>query len=74
MLATEEGTFLFEPVTDNMNAAIVAGWSEGMDRTLEAIEGVGLAVHAHLKRFVVVVSAGFASGHDVLPSVEGCSG
>ena len=67
MLATEEGAFLFEPVTDNMNAAIVAGWSERMDRTLEAIEGVGRAVHAHLKRLVVVVAAGFASGHDGFP-------
>jgi SGNH domain (fused to AT3 domains) len=34
-----------------------------MDRALEAVEGVGGAVHAHLKRLVVIVSAGFAYGH-----------
>jgi hypothetical protein len=28
---------------------------------------VGGAVHAHLKRLVVVVSAGLASSHDGLP-------
>src|SRR3954447_11878108 len=60
MVATEEGAFLFEPVTDNMNAAIVAGWSEGMDGTL-AIEGVGRAVHAHLKCFVVAAFAALRS-------------
>src|SRR6266571_7206900 len=67
MVAAEELAFLFEAVTEDMNAAIVAGWSQRMDRTLEAVEGVGGAVHAHLKRLVVVVSAGFAFGHDLLP-------
>src|SRR3984893_8493532 len=61
MVAAEERAFLFEAVTEDMNAAIVAGWSQRMDRALEAVEGVGGAVHAHLKRLVVVVSAGFAS-------------
>jgi hypothetical protein len=28
---------------------------------------VGPAVHVHLKRLVIVISAGFASGHDCLP-------
>src|SRR3977135_140774 len=60
MLAAEERAFLFEPVTDDMNAAIVAGRSQRMDRAFEAVEGVGRAVHAHLKRLVVVISAGFA--------------
>ena len=67
MVAAEERAFLFEAVTEDMNAAIVAGWSQRMDRALEAVEGVGGAVHAHLKRLVVVVSAGFAFGHDLLP-------
>jgi hypothetical protein len=38
-----------------------------MDRALEAIESVGRAVHTHLKRLVVVISARFAFGHDCLP-------
>src|SRR6266511_5201059 len=67
MLAAEERAFLFEPVTEDMNAAIVASRSQRMDRALEAVEGMGRAVHVHLKRLVVVVSAGFASGHDCLP-------
>src|SRR5271165_2266072 len=67
MITTEEDAFLLQPVTDNMNAAIVAGRSQRMDRALEAVEGVGRAVHAHLKRLVVVIAAGFASGHGGLP-------
>src|SRR5712692_10849049 len=67
MLAAEERAFLFESVTDDMDAAVLAGRRQRMDRALEAVEGVGRAVHAHLKRLVVVVSAGFASGHDCLP-------
>ena len=66
MLATEECAFLFEPVTDDMNTTIVAGRGQRMDRALKAIKGVRRAIHAHLKRLVVVISAGFASGHDCL--------
>ena len=64
MLAAEEGAFLFESVTDNMNPAIPAGWSQRMDCTLEAVERVGCTIHGHFERLVVVVSAGFASSHD----------
>jgi hypothetical protein len=64
MVAAEERAFLFEAVTEDMNAAIVAGWSQRMDRALEAVEGVGGAVHGHRECLVVVVSAGFASSHD----------
>src|SRR6266550_6453612 len=67
MLAAEECAFLFEPVTNDTNTAIVARRSQRMDCALKAVEGVGRAVHAHLKRLVVVISAGFASSHDCLP-------
>jgi hypothetical protein len=67
MLAAEECAFLFEAMTDDMNTAIVAGWSQRMDGALKAVEGMGPAVHAHLKCLVIVISAGFASGHDCLP-------
>ena len=59
--------FLFEPVADDVDSAISAGRSERMDRALKAVEGVSRAVHAHLKRLVVFISARFASGHDSLP-------
>jgi hypothetical protein len=45
MLAAEEGAFLFESVTDNMNPAIPAGRGQRMDCTLEAVERVGCAIH-----------------------------
>jgi hypothetical protein len=64
MLAAEEGAFLFESVTNNMNAAIPAGRGQRMDCTLEAVECVGCTIHGHFERLVVVVSAGFASSHD----------
>jgi hypothetical protein len=67
MLTAEECAFLFEPMTDDMNTAIVAARSQRMDCALKAVEGMGPAVHAHLKRLVIVISAGFASGHDCLP-------
>jgi hypothetical protein len=71
MLAAEEGAFLFESVTDNMNPAIPAGRGQRMDCTLEAVERVGCAIHGHLECLVVVVSAGFASSHDGLSSILG---
>ena len=66
MLAAEEGAFLFESVTDNMNAAIPAGRGQRMDCTLEAVECVGCTIHGHFERLVVVVSARFAFSHDGL--------
>jgi hypothetical protein len=50
MLAAEEGAFLFESVTDNMNAAIPAGRGQRMDCTLEAVECVGCTIHGHFER------------------------
>src|SRR5436309_6950435 len=67
VLATVKGAFLFEPVTDDVNATILASRSECMDCTLEAVECVSNTTHGHLKRLIVVVSAGFASWHDGLP-------
>src|SRR5262249_29457899 len=68
MLAAEESAFLFEPMADDVDAAVLAGRRQRVDRALEAVEGVGRAVHAHLEGLVVVVAAGFASGHGDLVS------
>src|SRR5262249_53694903 len=70
MLAAKEGAVLFESVADDADAAVLAGRRQRMDRALEAVEGVGGTVHAHLKRLVVVVSTGFTSGHGNL--APGC--
>jgi len=69
MLAAEERPFLLEPVADDADAAIVAFRRQRMDRAFEAVEGMGGTVHAHLERLVVVVSAGFTSGHEDLAPV-----
>jgi hypothetical protein len=66
MIAAEERALLLEPVPDDMNAAVVAVRREHIDSALEAVEGIGVAFHNHLERFVVVVAAGFAFGHDCL--------
>src|SRR5215510_13856502 len=44
--------------------AVLAARRQRVDRAFEAVEGVGGTVHADLKCLVVVVSAGFASGHE----------
>jgi len=74
MLAAKEGAVLLEAVPDDADAAVLAGRRQRVDRAFEAVEGVGGAVHGHLKRLVVVVSAGFASGHDNLATGCGFGG
>src|SRR5262249_28038094 len=69
MLAAEECAVLLEAVPDDADAAVLAGRRQRMDRALEAVEGVGGAVHGHLKRLVVVVSTSFTSGHDNLTAL-----
>lgn len=64
MLAAEKGTLFLKAVTDNPNATMCACRCQGMDRTFEAIEGVGLATSDHVKRLVVFIPAGFADRHD----------
>lgn len=52
------------PVADDLDAAVLARWGEGVDGALEAVEHVRLvARHAQLKRLVVLVAAYFALGH-----------
>jgi hypothetical protein len=63
MVAAKERAVVFESVTDDADATVLAQRSQRVDRALEAVEGMGLAVHAHLESLVVVVAAGFTSGH-----------
>ena len=64
MLAAEKGALFFKSVTDNPNATMCACRRKGMDRTFEAVEGVGLATLDYLKCLVVFIPAGFADCHD----------
>src|SRR5262245_39831925 len=69
VLAAEGSPFLLEPVAHDADAAILAFRRQRVDRTFEAVEGMGGTVHAHLERLVVIVSAGFTSGHGDLAPV-----
>lgn len=50
-------------VPDDGNAAVLTPRRKGLNGTLEAVEDVALSVPAHLKCFVVVVSAYLTLGH-----------
>jgi hypothetical protein len=51
-------------VSDHLDAAILAGRREGVDCTLEAVEGArSLTGHAYLKSLVILISTNFALGH-----------
>jgi hypothetical protein len=51
-------------VPNNLDAAVLAGWRQGVDRTLEAVEGArSLAGHAYLKSLVILISTNFALSH-----------
>src|SRR5262245_23950317 len=63
MLAAEEGAVLLQPVADDADAAVLAGRRQRVDRAFETVEGVRGSAHAHLERLVVIVPAGFTSGH-----------
>ena len=65
--ATENLSIRFNAVSDDPAMAMRANWRERVNRAFEAVERVRHTVHDHLKRLVVVVSAGFAFGHDLLP-------
>src|SRR5262245_9512927 len=71
MRAAEDRSVLLEAVADDMDAAIRACRRQCVDRAFEAVEGVTRAVEGDLKRLVVVVAAGLASGHGCLVPVSG---
>src|SRR5260370_5735014 len=63
MSATKNRAAFFHAVTNDMGAAVRASRRDPLDRAFETIERVGNPVQDHLKRLVIVVSAGFASCH-----------
>src|SRR5688572_3720208 len=67
MIAAEILAARLQPVADDADAARGAMRRQSFDRALEAVIGVRLAVHDHLEGLVVVVAAGFASGHGAPP-------
>src|SRR5215212_2077888 len=62
-----EVTVCLHAVPDHLDAAVLAGWREGVDCALEAVEGArSLAGHAYLKGLVILVSTNVALGHTSL--------
>jgi hypothetical protein len=70
MLATIKCAPLLQAVSDDANSAMIAGWCERMNGAFEAIKSMRLAAHGDLKRFVVVVAAGFTCSHDGPPFAD----
>ena len=63
MCTAKDRVVLLNSMSDDATSPVIASWSERMDGTLEAIEGMSSAVLRYLKRLVVVVSTGLTSGH-----------
>src|SRR5581483_9519835 len=63
----EERAIRLHAMTDDPTSAVVAGGRERVDRALEAVEHVPLALGDDLNRLVVVVPAHLAFGHDCSP-------
>jgi hypothetical protein len=67
--AAEDVAVGLEAVADDAARAVRAARGEGLDRTLEAVKGVCLAVRRDdLKGLVVIVAAGLAYSHRMLLS------
>src|SRR5690348_9911341 len=52
-----------DAMADDPAATVGAGRRQQLDRALEAVEHVRLAVEGHLERLVILVSAHLAAGH-----------
>ncbi len=66
MRAAIEMICALHSVTEYPDAAALTGWRQRMNCALEGVIGMSTAVAGHRDRAGVVVSTGFAAGHDVL--------
>jgi hypothetical protein len=59
-----EVSVCLDAVPDHLDAAVLAGWRDGMDGTLEAVEGArSFSGHAYLKSLVILIATDFALGN-----------
>jgi len=63
---TIEDAFGFHAVTNDLTAAVCTHGCQRMDGTLETVENVQFASHAHFKTFIVFVSADLTSAEIVI--------
>jgi hypothetical protein len=62
--AAVEVAVCLDAVPNHLDVAVLAGWRERVDCTLEAVEGARpLAGHAYLKSLVILISTNLALGH-----------
>src|SRR5687768_10448598 len=62
--AAVEVAVCLDAVPNHLDATVFADRCEGVDCTLEAVEGAGsLPGHAYLKSLVILISTHFALGH-----------
>jgi hypothetical protein len=61
---------LFNAMPDDPAAAVIAHRRQGMNRALETIEDMSLAVHDDLEAFVVLIATDFAGSHGKLLSTS----
>jgi len=66
MRAAEKAVGGFDSVPDDFATAMFALWSQGMNRTFEAIEIMGYPRYYDFQRFIVLVTANFTSMHNIL--------
>jgi len=70
MIAAIELAIIFKPVTNDAAPAMLAHWSQGMDRAFKAVVGVGLATYRDLESFVVVISTRLALAMSLTPDLD----
>jgi hypothetical protein len=58
-----EKTILLDSMTDDFATTVDAYGCQCVDCALEAIKRVRYTLHGHIERFIVVVSADFATSH-----------
>ena len=63
MRAAEKRSSTLQTVTDDTAFAVRTARGEGVDRALEAVEGMTRAVHRYFERFVVLVAAVLTLAH-----------
>jgi hypothetical protein len=61
--------FCLYTVPDDATATMIAPWSQRMNSTLKAVEGMDLACHTDGKGFIIIVSTNFTLRHFFSPSV-----
>src|SRR5829696_13997 len=71
--AAIEVAVCFYTVPDHLDVAVLAGRCEGVNRTLETVEGARLAPgRTYLEGLIVLISTDFALGHNSTPLPGRC--